>query len=184
MKKKFLLLLSACIAACLTACMAPGYNVTVYVSPDFLKTMKIYPSMELDIVGINTIEQGRVKTLTVDQYFEYNSAIRGNMDHCTVAFSEDDLQPKQIKKNDPIWKTFAAKSADQLFLIANIPDNGSIDPANDARKLLIPLEAPGLFSSADRYFELSPSGILQLKNKPANAAKPVGVNETGKGKTK
>jgi len=175
MKKLMMVLVG--IAAVLSGCSTPAYDVTVYISPKFLQTMKVYPTLEMDLVGINVNEEGRLKTITVDKYFEADSALRNGFDRCTVTFSEDSLQPKHVSKHNSIWKVFSAKAAEKLLLIVNIPDNGETDTQNDARKLVIPLEKPGMFESSARYFELAPSGILQLKDKPSDAAEPVDVDK-------
>lgn len=167
----------------LAGCAAPSYNVEVYLSPKFKEQMKIYPSLEVDVVGVNTNEAERFDTCVTDDYFTVGNALRSGTDHFTIMFSEDSSAPKLLRSSHKIWKQFGRKDADQLYLLVNLPPDGSKKlSGKDARKIVIPLEN-GWFDSDKRFFEISPAGIISLKNRPAGYPSPVdAAKKTGEEK--
>lgn len=177
MKKHLLIFAATCLAAALfCGCAAPAYNVEVFLSGQFKEQMKIYPSLEVDIVGVNEGEAERFDSCNVNDYFEIGNTLRASTTHCTMYFSEADILPKLLKKQDPVWKKFGQKGAVKLYLLVNMPIEPGEGTARDIRKVVIALERPGLFGSSDRFFEISPAGINQLQERPGNYPEPENVN--------
>lgn len=177
MMKKHLLTLfaSAVTAMFFSGCATPSYNVEVYLSSLFKEQMKIYPSLEVDIVGVNENEAERFESCNVNDYFEIGNALRSSTPHATVYFSETDILPKLLKKSNPVWKKFGKKGAVKLYLLVNLPIEPGKGVAKDIRKMVIPLES-SFFGSDDRYFEITPAGINVLKNRPENYPEPAKNN--------
>lgn len=170
-----------CTALFFCGCAVPAYNVEVYLSKQFKERMKIYPSLEVDIVGVNENEAERFDSCDVSDYFEIGNALRSSTVHATLYFSETDILPKLLKKDDPVWKKFAQKDASKLYLLVNIPVEPGKNRGKDIRKTVVPLECPELFSSSRRYFEITPAGINLLKERPGNYPKPE-ASDTAKNK--
>jgi len=181
MKKLYWMIALAGAAGLIAGC-TPKYNVEVYMSPNFLETMKIYPSMEVDVVGLNVNEIDRIKDTPTDTYFEYDNLLRKGLEKCTLTFSADSVEPKLLPSGNDIWGRFADKDAKQLLLIVNVPGCDVKDAQKDPRKLILPMSAGFPLFPSTLYFELSPSGIMQLKKAPDSQAKPIDVTEKGKEK--
>lgn len=156
------------------ACSAPSYDVEVYLSPKFRERLNVYPSLEVDVVGVNANERARFESCPTDEYFAVGNALRENTDRSTLYFSEDDPSPKRLSDEDPVWEKFGSKGAETLFVVANLPAFlfGRNDGAEDARKISIPLESVGFFGSKTRIFEISPAGIVELKKRPEPEKNP------------
>lgn len=176
--KKHLLIFAAGIltAMIFSGCAAPAYNVEVYLSKQFKEQMKIYPSLEVDIVGVSENEAERFDSCNVSDYFEIGNALRSSTARATICFSETDILPKLLKKQDVIWQKFGKKDAVKLYLLVNIPMEPGKGIAKDIRKTVIPLERPGIFGSSWRYFEITPAGINLLKERPENYPAPANIN--------
>lgn len=173
MKNPGLLLLSLLLSGLFAGCAVPSYDVEVYLSAKFKEQWNVYPSLEVDVVGVNTNEGERFSACSVDEYFQIGNALRTGTDHFTLYFSEDSIAPKLLRSGNPVWEKFARKEAGQLCLLVNIPqDSEKSATPKDARKIMIPLERVGLFGSRRRYFEISPAGIVSLKERPAGYPKP------------
>lgn len=172
MKKIFILLNVIAISLIFCGCSVPAYDVEVHISPKFKEQFKIYPSLEVDIAGVNENEAERFSAVSIDEYFQINNPLRQGSEHVTLCFSEGNTAPKQLAANDPVWKIFHKKEAVKLYLIANIPADNAIEKGKkDHRKQVVPLEKSNWFSSNKRYFEISPAGINILKNRPENKVK-------------
>lgn len=176
--KKYLLILAAGIltAMIFSSCAAPSYNVEVYVSKQFKEQMKIYPSLEVDIVGVTENEAERFDSCNVDEYFEIGNTLRTSTMRSTLYFSETNYLPKVLKKQDPVWKKFDRKGAVKLYLLVNMPLEPTKGAVRDIRKTVMNLERPGLFESSNLYFEITPAGINQLKERPQSYPVPVNIN--------
>lgn len=157
----------------LAGCAAPSYDVEVYLSPKFKEQLNVYPSLEVDIAGVNANEGERFASCLVDEYFQIGNALRSSTEHFTLYFSEDSIVPKRLDSGNPVWRKFGRKDAEQLYLLVNIPqESGKSTGPKDARKIMIPLERTGLFGSNRRCFEISPAGIISLKERPEGYPKP------------
>ena len=177
----FLLIL---MAGVLTGCAVPSYDVEIYLSPKFKEQMKVYPSLEVDIVGVNANERERFASCRLDDYFQIDNALRSGTEHFTLYFSEDDIVPKRLQSGNSIWSKFGEKDADRLYLLVNTPATGTkSDEIKDGRRIEIPLERTGLFGSRRRCFEITPAGIVLLKERPAGYPEPENM-ENGKEKVK
>ena len=168
--KKFNLLIGAAAAAVISAgCANPAYDVEVYLSPKVRETYRIRPSLEVDIAGINSTTEEHFAAIDVNDYFSPENPFRSGNAHATLHFSEEDGAPKLLARSDAVWAKFAAGSADRLCLLVNLPLAGGKKQKNDPRKIVIPLK-DDIFKSSKQYFEITPSGLIQLKDRPEYAA--------------
>ena len=168
--KKISVLIGAAAAMLMSAgCSAPAYDVEVYLSPKVKEKYQIRPSLEVDIAGINHTTEEHFQAIDVNDYFSPDNPFRSGNAHATLHFSEEDGAPKRLAKADAIWAKFAGGSADKICLLVDLPAPGGKKLKNDPRKIVIPLE-DGIFKSSKRYFEITPSGLIQLKARPEYAA--------------
>lgn len=154
---------------------SPAYNVEVYVSPMFKEQMQIYPSLEVDVVGVGLNETERFEACQVSDYFEIGNALRQSTRHITFYFSENDIEPKSIDEEHSIWEEFGDKNASQLYVLVNLPEAATSTKGTDSqdiRKIVIPLEHPKWFGSTDRFIEITPVGINVLKSRPTGYPEP------------
>ena len=176
--KKFSVLIGAAAAMLLAAgCAAPAYDVEVFLSPKVKEKYKIRPSLEVDIAGINRTSEEHFSAIGVNDYFSPENTFRSSNAHATLHFSEEDGVPKRLAKNDAVWAKFAAGSADKICLLVNLPTPDGKKQKNDPRKIVIPLE-DGIFQSSKRYFEITPSGLIQLKDRPEYATSDIRQENT------
>ena len=170
MKKFSILVGTAAAIVTLTGCAVPAYDVEVYLSPKVKEKYQIRPSLEVDIAGINRTSEEHFKAIEVNDYFSPENMLRSGNAHATLHFSEENGDPKCLAKSDAVWKKFADGSADKIYLLVNLPLANGKKQKNDPRKIVIPLK-DSIFSSNKRYFEITPSGLIQLKKRPDYAAK-------------
>lgn len=176
MKNSSLTFLPLLLSVLLAGCAVPSYDVEVYLSPKFKEQMKVYPSLEVDVIGVNAGERERFASCRIDDYFQIGNALRTGTDHFTLHFSEDDVVPKRLQSGDSVWDKFAKKEADRLYLLVNIPGmEAKPDGSKDGRRIEIPLKHTGGFNSKRRCFEISPAGIIFLKERPAGYPEPENV---------
>ena len=65
-------------------CWTPSYYVDVYLSPLLKETYKVYPSVEVDIVGADKNDAERLEACDVDEYFEVDDPLRMSTPHAQV----------------------------------------------------------------------------------------------------
>jgi len=163
----------------LAGCAVPAYDVEVYLSPKVREKFRIRPSLELDIAGVNHLTEEHFNAIDVNDYFSPENALRSGSAHATLHFSEENGAPKRLAKSDAIWAKFAVGSSDKLCLLVNLPLSGGKKQKSDPRKIVIPLE-DGIFKSSKRYFEITPSGLIQLKKRPEYATAEIQRENTEK----
>ena len=179
MKKIGIMIGTAAAMLALTGCSAPAYDVEVFLSPKVREKYQVRPSLEVDIAGLDHAAEEHFAAVDINDYFSPDNALRSGSAHATLHFSEEDGAPKRLAKSDPIWAKFAAGSADKICLLVNLPTTGGKKQKNDPRKIVIPLE-DGIFKSSKRYFEITPSGLIQLKGRPEYAASEIKQENTEK----
>lgn len=168
-------------------CWTPSYYVDVYLSPMLKETYKVYPSLEVDIVGADKNDAERLESCDVDEYFEVDDPLRKSTPHATLHFSETDILPKSLSTWDDAWDVFADKDADQFFVLVNLPKlpqkpgakKGRKEP-KEARCVSMALEPKNWFLQLVwpwyyrvRRFEIVPAGINCIGSAPEGAADPV-----------
>ncbi len=169
----------------IVGCATPAYDVHVYLSPQLKETYHVYPSVEVDIVGVDANGAERFASTSVDDYFRYGGALRKSTPHATLRFSESDIYPKMLDGDADIWDSFGGgEDADRLYVLVNLPpaeqpvsaEKGAAKPAVDGRKVVIPLEKYCIFNPLrwfwwpSRHFEIVPVGINVCKDAPENSA--------------
>jgi len=178
----FKMMAGAGLLAGLAGCASPAYDVEVYLSPTLKDVYKVYPSVEVDIVGLDANGAERFGATAVDDYFSPNGALRASTPHATLRFSANDVTMKALDGDDPIWGRFAEIKADKLCLLANLPpvaaepagDGAAAKgaPPGDGRKVVIPLEKESVFNPhrwfcwPTRVFEVVPVGLNARSGRP------------------
>ena len=169
-------------------CWTPSYYVDVYLSPHLKETYKVYPSIEVDIVGADKNDAERLESCDVDDYFEVGDPLRKSTPHATLHFTETDILPKRLSTWDPIWDVFDDKDANQFYVMVNLPKvapkagakkKAKSEP-KEGRRIVMPLEPKNWFLQIvwpwyyrTRAFEITPAGVNCLGNAPEGAPEPV-----------
>ena len=170
-------------------CWTPSYYVDVYLSPMLKETYKVYPSLEVDIVGADKNDAERLESCDVDEYFEVDDPLRKSTPHATLHFTETDILPKSLSTWDDAWGVFADKDADKFFVMVNLPKvppkpgakkDKEKKESKDGRRVAMELESKNWFLQLVwpwyyrvRRFEIVPAGINSIGSAPEGAAKPV-----------
>jgi len=168
----------------IVGCASPAYDLEVYLSPTLKDVYKVYPTVEIDVVGLDENAAERFGATSVDDYFSPNGALRASTPHATLRFSANDVTMKALDGDDPVWDRFAETESDRLCLLANLPPavaeasdgaaaKGGAAPAGDGRKIVIPLEKDSIFNPRrwfcwpTRVFEVVPVGLNARSGRPA-----------------
>ena len=179
MKKISILIGAVAAIVTLNGCAVPAYDVEVYLSPKVREKYQIRPSLEVDIAGVNRTSEEHFKEIEVNDYFSPENMLRNGNAHATLHFSEENGAPKCLAESDAIWQKFADASSDKICLLVNLPLADGKKQKNDPRKIVIPLTS-SIFESSRRYFEITPSGLIQLKTRPEYATEKIQQENTEK----
>ena len=179
MKKIGALIGVAAAMLVLAGCSVPAYDVEVYLSPKVKEKYKIRPSLEVDIAGLNRTTEEHFLAIDVNDYFSPENPFRNSNAHATLHFSEENGAPKLLADSDAVWAKFASGAADKICLLVSLPTPGGKKQKNDPRKIVIPLNN-GIFKSSKRYFEITPSGLIQLQARPEYADSEIQRENTEK----
>ncbi len=165
--------LSAVAAALvLVGCASgPHYDIAVYLSEDLVKACGGWPTLEVDVVGVNANEERRLMSYSVSTYFEPGNALRESLDPVRMRFSDENTAPGILSDSDRHWKVWKQKGAQSLLLMVNLPEQltEQSESASDPRRLLVPLSSGHWYrrDTGDIFFEISPMGIVRLPGEPA-----------------
>lgn len=173
------------VLMCAAGCWTPSYNVDVYLSPQLKETYKVYPSLEVDLVGADKNDAERLESCDVDDYFGVDDPLRASTPHATLHFTETDILPKRLSTWDEAWYVFEDKDADQLYVLVNLPKaapkaGAKKSSGKDGRRVALPLEGKPWYAkmfwpfyTRTRVLEISPAGVNSIGQPPKGAAKPV-----------
>ncbi|MCQ2379713.1 MAG: hypothetical protein MJ025_02155 [Victivallaceae bacterium] len=162
-------------AFCLCSGCTPCCDVEVFVSHNFQSEYLIYPAVEVDVVGANANMAARLEHCDVDDYFSDGNALRADSGRATLCFAEGNILPKKLSSGHKAWKTFSKNDASKLFILVNMPiKKGAAEApvqglnpagAQDARRIAVDFPTRS-FWERTRYFEITPSGVNQLADRP------------------
>lgn len=149
----FLLILSSCTYR---------YDTTIFLSPELKDVYGYYPSLEVDITGINDNEKAWISSYKLNKYFQPKNPMRKTLQPYTMIFSNDDSKHYQLfPHNAKEWSLWKRKGAKELFIAVNLP---GIEDDN-ARKILMQLKSH-ICERMPLYIEIKPAGISIIDKKP------------------
>lgn len=165
MKKTLTALISLLLITGCGSSKPKEYSITLGYAPVTIEKYRVFPSLEVDIVGANEASLKQLEQTEIDDYFDPENTLRDSLKRKTYCFSEEDHESKTLAKDDPTWKNWLKKQgASHLVLFINTPRDGAKGP--DMRRLTLPL-------AADRWDEdeinisIIPAGfMLQTPIKP------------------
>lgn len=181
MKQALLISLLALAGGCWT----PSYYVDVYLSPSLKDTYKVYPSIEVDLVGADKNDAERLEACDVDDYFDIDNPLRKSTPHATLHFTETDILPKSLSTWDGAWDIFDGKEADRLYVLVNLPKvppkpGAKAFAGKDGRRISLALEPKNYFMQLvwpfyyrTRILEITPAGVSSLGGAPKGAPDPI-----------
>lgn len=137
-----LCLLSAWAAGCRMPFRCFSGDLVVEMDPGMRSSSGVFPSVEVDAVGITSEEEIRWQNYSIDQYFEAGNRFRADAVRHTMRFSDSRHAPVTLKQKDAVWKSWKKRGARKLVLVANLPGVWESKPgALDGRRLLLPLDS-------------------------------------------
>ncbi len=147
----------------------PRYDVSVYVSPELARAYGGWPTLEVDLVGVNADEATRLSGYDIDAYFEPGNPLRASLSAVRMKFSSSKVLQAQIADDDAHWKQWRDKGAESLLIVVNLPrTSGQGEAAQDPRRVLVPLSSGHWYGrdTGEFHFEISPVGIVRLPQAP------------------
>ncbi|MCH2135260.1 MAG: hypothetical protein MK101_01610 [Phycisphaerales bacterium] len=162
----------------MTGCGPTPFGGTINITPStgFKEPTGLLPTIELDVIGVNAIEQQRWKAYPIDNYWTPGNSFRANAPRATYLMTTSTPGPFQVGSwtaQRSAWKSGGATS---LVLIANLPgawrprpptERGPPPPGvhyyeakDDPRRLIIPWtqEAYGMFTNTVQV-DMTPNGL-------------------------
>lgn len=153
------LMLAAFFAGCTYT-----HNVKVYMSPELKERYGYYPSLEVDLAGLNVNEKNWFDSYDMDKYFEADNPLRKSLAPITMRFSEDDPSMLYLERGSDIWSVWKRKGAEDLYIVVNLPEARIGKSSSGVLTLKI---KSNIFKSHDRFVEIKPTGINLLPKPPA-----------------
>lgn len=148
----FLFFFSACTSS---------YNMSVYLSPELKDYYGYYPSLEVDIVGLNENEKNWMSSYNMNKYFEANNPMRKSLMPHTLKFSQSNGAAEQdFNDNAKEWNLWKKKGAVELLVAVNLPG------VDDSVKKVTKDIKSYIGKRKHIYIEIRPVGITFLDSKP------------------
>lgn len=170
-KRAILALACAAMALGLSACSAPTYNVGVGFDQSMALPNGVYPSVEVDVVGVNEHDALRLDGYPTDQYFQPGDKFRESLSKYSMRFSDEQCGTVTLSEDDPIWTSWNQSGITRIYVIANLPGIWEIKFGKlDGRRLNLPVDSKSWPDGSDINISLKPGG-LQLLTKMAPPAK-------------
>lgn len=105
-----------------------------------------FPTIEVDLVGVNEAEKDVFEGLSVNEYFAPNNRQRANAKKQTVTLSTSSTGPFELEKNAPFWDDWIGRrgrdsgsGATNVFIFANMARPSGSSGGPDTRKESLPL---------------------------------------------
>lgn len=171
--RALLLVLVACgLTGCGSSDRMGRYTVVVSMA-DSMKdpASGLYPSVEVDLVGVNPTKEAEFASLALDTYFAPQSARRSelqrNGERKLLTFTNQNPSPKTLELTDQVWTTWLGENArsnntgigaTHLFVLAKMPkprDSGAVDP----RRLALPLSTSKWNNGQRIEISITPVGL-------------------------
>lgn len=144
------------------------HNVNVYISPELKEQYGYYPSLEVDIAGLNADEKNWMETYDIDKYFEAENPMRASLKPLTIKFSQDKAGMQYITRESRFWREWNRKGAKETFVIVNLPETAAA--GQNSRKLNFKIRS-NIFKSHSKYIVITRAGLTSLPKPPEWAAK-------------
>ncbi|MFG0304801.1 MAG: hypothetical protein ACF8Q5_01165 [Phycisphaerales bacterium JB040] len=131
----------------------------------------LYPSVEVDLVGVNPTKKAEFASMELDSYFAPQSARRSelqrNGERKLLTFTNQNPGPKTLELTDLVWNTWLGENtrsnnagigATHLFVLAKMPrprDSAAVDP----RRLELPLSTTKWNNGQRIEISITPIGL-------------------------
>lgn len=149
----FLLIISGCTYR---------HDATIFLSPELKDYYGYYPSLEVDIAGINDNEKSWISSYKLNKYFQPDNPMRKTLQPYTMVFSnDDDKHYQKFSHSAKEWDLWKRKGAKELFIAVNLP---GIEDDN-ARKILMEIRSY-IGKRLPLFIEIKPTGISLIDKKP------------------
>ena len=97
-------------------------------------------SVAVDLIAANESLAETLAQVPVSEYFTPGNKVREGLERHTFRFVPNDRSPRMLGRDEPVWDTWKARGATQLFVMANLLGSFEDRPgAADNRRLILPL---------------------------------------------
>lgn len=160
-RRKSLVLLTAMMPLFFSACST--FNYKVEMAPSMRLSSGIFPTYEIDFVGITVMEKPRMAAYSVDEYFTPNNPFRENAEKFTMRFSDTTKGPFTLTKDNPIWTKWFDRGVTDIVVISNLPGVWKVKGGvADGRRLSLPTDTGRWPNGRDVSIQVNPSGLFLL----------------------
>ena len=135
-------------------------DITISMGKELQTGAGIYPSVEVDVVGLTESEVPRWQAYSMNDYFQAECKFRASAERHPFTFSDIRHDPVTIGKKDPLWTQWKRNGATHLCITANIPGVWQDQAGVDGRKLILPLDKKKWHRHSRYEIFLMPDGIV------------------------
>jgi|GEM_PF-1724049 len=160
------------LTGCSSADRMGRYTVVVSMAESMKDASSgLYPSVEIDVVGVNPTKKAEFESMALDTYFApqspRRSELRRNGERTLMTFTNQNPSPKTLEVTDPAWATWLGENArsnnggigaTHLFVLAKMPkprDATTVDP----RRLALPLSTSKWNNGQRIEISITPIGL-------------------------
>jgi hypothetical protein len=130
------LVLSVTVCLLLVACRSTRPNATAW---DVVITKTTPASIEVDLIGISSIERPAWEGYDLDQYWSPGEMDSRRAHADKLSKNLQTGQPWVVSWSDPQWQKWLDRGATELLILANLP--GQFAPGRtDPRRTFLPLD--------------------------------------------
>ena len=126
---------------------------------------KVYKdaSIEVNVIGVNSLEMPRFADMSVSDYWKPNNEIRTSENPPKVKFQFPTTDRAILSKESSIWHSWFGRDVEHIVFIADLPGVYEDRQGNvDRRRLILPLDSSFWSSLNDEQpivIEITPQGI-------------------------
>ncbi|MHC5053142.1 MAG: hypothetical protein ACYTKD_00315 [Planctomycetota bacterium] len=117
-------------------------DIVVELDKDLVADPARIPSIQVNLVGVNTSELPQWKGYAVSEYWSPGDKLRASADKYEMRFSQSRPTSQKLERTDSMFDEWQAKTASHLFVLADLPGVPEPKPgAVDPRRLVLPLDS-------------------------------------------
>ena len=151
------------LALGLASCSAPTYNVDLGFDQTMALPNGVYPSVEVDVVGVNAHDALRLDGYPTDLYFQPGDKFRDGLAKYSMRFSDEQCGSITLRSDDPIWTSWNQAGITRIYVIANLPGVWEVKFGKlDGRRLNLPVDSKSWPNGNDINIVLKPGGLQLL----------------------
>lgn len=157
--------MSCLLGACDSAPRMGQYTFKVSMDSSMANSSGSYPTVEVDLVGVNDMSIARWRGMKVDTYMQPGNPMRQAAKDIrkTLYFSNADHGTQVVYFNDAIWNQWAASKSTSVFVVALMAmDAEDIGAGGEPRVIEVPLTMEMWKNRQEIEFKVSSGGVRMV----------------------